>query len=469
MNRTFLHCALVASTLFLGSARAAYTPAIVSAEARWVVYADFDALRASTIGKELVAAVEAAQKQATGGMIGIDVPKLLGTIGSLTAYGTNFMPDPKLIDGTLIAQGTADLRKIAESMLLQGTLAEPKVFSEVTDLPFPAYAISDPNAKEADKTQLVVAFPPEPVVLASKSKAQLVKAREVLRGAANSLAKTPASPLAKMAASAQGAFLFSASVVPTEEVFPKNAPQARILQLTHSASVALGERGSNTFAHAELLASSDSNAERLMKILQGLTAMLGLAETNDQQLAEFLRSVEVTRDRNTVTLDLAYSSARLATMVKTLRTQSDAPPAKRTPPISSGRVLAEWGGEAATGGSGSSEPATRTVEGVKLVNGAMITIGRLTNGAQNVRFTGVEIIPAGGAGTPMTFKPDFMRSVRGTMWQFPFPGTEGVYTLRVGYVGDAEGRAKFALSVSDPKAPAPAPGAPAAPAAPGAR
>ena len=465
MNRTFLHSALVASALFLGSARAAYNPTVVSADARWVVYADFNALRASTLGKELIAAIEAAQKQATGGLIGIDVPKLLGTIGSLTAYGTNFTPDPKLVDGALIAQGTPDLRKIAESMLLQGTLAEPKVFSEVTDLPFPAYAIADPNAKEADKTQLVVAFPPEPVVLVSKSKAQLVKARDVMRGAANSLAKTPASPLNKMAANAQGAFLFSASVVPTEEVFPKNAPQARILQLTHSASVAIGERGSDTFAHSDLLASSDANAERLMKILQGLTAMLGLAESNEQQLAEFLRSVEVTRDRNTVTLGLSYPSARLAAMVKTLRTQSDAPAARRAPPITSGRVLAEWGGEAATGGAGSSEPATRTIEGVKLVNGAMITIGRLTNGAQNVRFTGVEIVPAEG-GSPMTFKPEFMRGVRGTMWQFPFPGTEGVYTLRIGYVADAEGRAKFAASVSDPKAPA-AP--PAPPATPGAR
>ena len=49
-----------------GPARAALNPAVVSADARWIVHLDFDALRASAIGQELVAAIEKAQAGATG-------------------------------------------------------------------------------------------------------------------------------------------------------------------------------------------------------------------------------------------------------------------------------------------------------------------------------------------------------------------------------------------------------------------
>ncbi len=437
---------------------AAYNPAIVAADARWVVHADLNALRASTLGKELVTAIEKAQAGATAGVIGLDVSKVLATVGTLTAYGTNLSGKPEAIDGALVLQGTADLRKIAESLLLQGTLAEPKVFSEVTDLGFPAYAIADPKAKPEANLQVIVAFPPEPIVLVGKSREQLRKARDVFRGAAPSLVQTPASPLNRLAAGADGAFLFSASVVPTEPLFPQNAPQARILQLANSGAIALGERGANTFAHVELLASSDHNADKLMKILQGMTAMFSLAETTDKQLAEFLNSTAVARQDNTVTLDLAYSSARLVTMVQALQTQATPRPANRQPPIVLGKAVAEWGGDgvAAAAGTNPTAPAERTIENVTLATGNLLTLGRSLNGGRQARFNRVEITPAAG-GQPLVFTTEFMRSVRGTMWQLSFPGADGVYHLKVAYTPDPDGKAKYAVSVHDPKAPTPPP------------
>ncbi len=463
MNRFLSRSARIALPLFaLASLQAAYNPAIVSADARWVVHADLNALRGSTLGKELVTAVEKAQSEATGGFIGLDVSKILATVGSLTAYGTNLSGKPEAIDGALILQGTTDLRKIAESILLQGTLAEPKTFSEITDLPFPAYAISDPKAKPEASVQVIVAFPPEPIVLVSKSRDQLTKARDVFRGSAASLAKAPASPLNRLAAGAEGAYIFSATMVPTEPIFPQNAPQARILQLASSGAIALGERGPNTFAHAVLLASSDNNAEKLMKILQGMTAMLSLAETTDKQLTEFLQSTTVVREKNTVTLDLAYSSARLVTMVQAVRTSSD--PRPRQPTITAGKTLAEWGGggAAVTAGLAATSPGERTIENVTLATGNLITLGRALHGGKNARFLRVEITPAAG-GTPLVFGTDFMRNLRGLMWQFPFPGAAGAYNLKVVYLEDPEGKTKFAVSVADPKAPTPPPAPSTAP------
>ena len=446
-----LRCALVGLAILpLESAIAAYNPAVVAADARWVVYADFDALRESVLGRELITLMEKTQGEATGGTIGLDVPKVLMTIGSLTAYGTNLSKDPKALDGALIAQGTPDLRKIVESVMLQGTLAEPKVFSELSDLPFPAYAVSDPKAPDATRTQLVVAFPPEPIIILSKSKAQLVKARDVFRGSAPSLAKAGSADLTNLDVATSGAYVFAASVVPTEPMFPENAPQTRMLQLARSGAIALGESGPDLFARAALIGSSEQNAEKLMKILQGMTAMLSLAESNDRELGEFLNSTTVTREKNTVTLRLAYPSARLMQMAQTLRTKAEPRPERRQPTITQGKALAEWsaGEAAAPEGTGDDARSWRIIEDVQLVNGSTISLGRWLNGGKDARFDRVEIVPAAG-GAPLVFRSDFMRS-RGMMSQFQFPGTDGVYTLKVAYVNDPEGKAKFAVSVRNP-------------------
>lgn len=451
--------ALPLLVLAAADAVAAYNPAVVAADARWVAHADFDRLRASELGKELVAAVEKAQGEATGGAIGLDIPRVLQTVGALTAYGTNLEKDPAAIDGVLVAQGTAELRKIAESLLLQGTLAEPKVFAEAAGYPFPVYAISDAKAAPGAKPHVLVAFPPEPVVLVSKSKERLLQAHAVIRGTAASLAKAPDSALGRLAAKAGDAYVFAATVVPTDAFFGPNAPQTRMLQLAGSGSLALGERGADTFARAELVASSAGNAEKLMKILQGMTAMLSLAETTDKQLAEFLNSTAVTRSGDTVVLDLAYSSARLAGMIKNLQTVAAAKPAgsraANAAPIVAGRSLAEWSSADVPAEAAVDGLHWRTIENVALYNGATITLGRSSAGGRNARFDRVEIVPADGRDSPLVFRSNAMRAVRGTMSQFQFPGVDGSYTLKVAYADDPNRKTQYAVSVSkQPHAPA---------------
>ena len=488
MKKHFLLLAALALPLLAASRGvAAVNPAVIPADARWVVYADLNALRASAIGKELIGLAENAKVGTPGGTIGVDWQKLLATIGSATAYGTNLSHDPKDIDGTLVVQGTADLRKIAESVLIQANLANPKDVTELTDLPFPAYALKQSKAKpaapadaandepavkeaapeKAAPMEVVIAFPPEPIVIVSKSKAQILKARDVFRGSAPSLAKNAASPLNKFLHDADGAYLFTASVVPAEKFFPADGPQARVLKMANSGSLALGERGENTFAHTELVASDGPMAEKLMKILQGLTAMMSLAETNDKQLADFLNSATVNRNGDAVTLDLAYSSARLAQMIKGLQQQQRQPGsvegARASAPLVNGRSLAMWNAEAAPAAEGSNPApiSTRTIEGVALKNGTTITLGRSSNGGKGVRFERVEIIPAEGAGAPLVFRSDLMRTggPRGAWSLIQFPGADGNYTLKVAYVNDPEGKATYAVSVRDPKPPTPEPAA----------
>jgi hypothetical protein len=436
------------------SARADYDPAVIAADARWVVHADFNSLRDSPLGKELIVELEKAQKGATAGLVGVNIPKLLSTVGRISVYGVNFVTNASVADGTIVAQGTADLRKIVESLLLQGTLTEPNVFAEITDLGFPAYSISEPDQPAAKETQLIVAFPPEPVIIASKNRDRILKARDVIRGTAPSLAKTPDAPINRLAANARGAYLFAASSVPAEIVQPPKALQTRILQLTQSGALAIGQRGADHFARLELAASSGANAEKLAKILEGLTSLLSLSESNDKQLAEFLQASRVTRQGDVVTLELEYPTARLMGMVTNLRTQlapvAATKAATRPAPISIGTVLAEWTADSVE--AESDGLAWRTIENVELRNGMLISLGRTVGGGRTARFDRLEIVPAGG-GAPLTFRSTFMRSVRPTTQQIVFPGADGTYTLRVAYPNDPDPKTRFAVSVQNPAPP----------------
>ncbi len=443
---------------FIQPADAAIDPSIIPADARWVVYADLTGLRSSAVGKELVAVAEKAQAQQNNA-IGIDVQKVFATVSSATAYGTNFSADPNAVDGTLVLQGTADLRKIAESLLLQATIANPKEFSEITDLPFPAYAAHPKKRGEISQGEVIVAFPPEPIVLVSKSRPQLLKARDIFRDHKGSVAKTSDAPLTKLLATADGAYVFATSVVPSDTVFPEDQPQARILKMTRSGAIALGEAGGKTVANAQLVATSDVMADKLMKILQGMTAMMSLAETNDRQLAEFLNSASVSRDDDVVKLHLAYSSDRLAELVRNL-VQEHKPQHRPSPEeaavahnaeLFNGDAVAQWQATAASDGA-TAAIAWHTIENVTLKNGAILSLGRQSRGGNPIKFDRVEITPSAG-GFALTFPAQSMSrgGPRNSFLLFPFPGADGTYTLKVGYVNDSAGKAVYSVSVRQPK------------------
>jgi len=188
-----------------------------------------------------------------------------------------------------------------------------------------------------------------------------------------------------------------------------------------------------------------------------MTAMLSLAETTDKQLAEFLNATTIARTGDMVTLDLAYPSARLVTMVQNIQQaqkapQRSRPQAQRQVLITNGKTLAEWHAEAAPEAVGQPMAVTRTIENVPLRNGSTLTFGRVFNGGKNVRYDRVEIVSTDGAGAPLTFRSEYMKPFGGggNMAQFQFPGADGTYTLKVTYLNDPDGKASYAVSLKDP-------------------
>ncbi len=469
--------------------QAAFNPAIVPADAKWVLYADLNVLRNSTLGKEIVATAEKELGKSDAPVIP-NIEKILTTIGSATAYGSVFTNNPDAMDGALVVQGTADLRKIAESLLLSQTIASPEHVVEITDLGFPAYGIKSgpapaPAAKKDDgkdgappvvkksstpatprdpnKIEIIVAFPPENAIFVSRSRDQIVKARDLFAGKGASLAKSANSPLKAFMHAADDSYLFGASITPPDKMFPTDAPQARVLKMASAGSIALGEHAAEAYAHAELLASSDDMADKLMKILQGMTAVISLTEANDKQLGEFLNAATVLRDGDRVILNLSYPSARLIQMAQNYRTPTERPTGNRNPgpQLVFGKSVGEWSATpyAADPAKSPNIESSHVVENVSLVNGSIITLARNPNGAAWSRYTRVEVVPSHG-GAPLVFKASGMQPAgpRNSAIMFEFPGVDGTYNLNVVYsANDPEGKTKYVVSVREPRPAPPAP------------
>lgn len=488
MRFSLVPLAVLAGAAVLAGPRASadLNPALVSSDARWVVYADLDGLRRSAVGRELIAHLQKQGQHVValpGATLTLDMPKVLATIGSITAYGANFSKDPKQLDGTLVVEGTPDLRKILEAMLLEVQVGNPAAVTDIKGLGYSAYALNPPAKAPADDGhRVVVAFPPEGLVIVTQSADRVRRARELADGGGNSLAQAPDSELGALVANAANATVFAASVVPPASFFPTQGPHTRILEMTRSVSVALGDDGSKTFAHIQLVAANDDSADKLVKILQGMTAMLSLTQSDDQKLTDFINSARTDRDGDRVSFQLAYDSAQLAAMVRQLTEgaqQSQGPGMMAPGPQPQfekilGQRVAAWEAEApGPGASGAPAGSWQEVSGVALTNGAEVTLQVAAMGTgEGGHFDEVQVKPSAGPGEPLTFSRRMMTPVRhpglpGAMGgyrllRFAFPGEDGTYTLRVRFHPPAEGKVHYALWVkndsgSDDRAPAPAP------------
>jgi hypothetical protein len=140
-------------------------------------------------------------------------------------------------------------------------------------------------------------------------------------------------------------------------------------------------------------------------------------------------------------------------------------------------VLAEWKSDQDVGTDDhAADPLVyRTIENIHLVKGAVVTVSVRSparDGNGGGRFDRVEIWPTQGTGSPLRFEAEYMKldhfrveavkgasggkvvALRGSSGsaQFQFPADDGLYTLKVRYLPDSDGKASFALSVKDPVA-----------------
>ncbi|MBE2216084.1 MAG: hypothetical protein IAE82_19580 [Opitutaceae bacterium] len=487
MNTRILTFAAAVPTLLTLAATptlARFDAAVVPAEAQWVLYADLNTLRASALGTELMAMVPKVDLDSKELPLKVNLPKLLESIGSATAYGTNFSEDPEKMDGAIVVRGTEDLRKIVQAFLLAGAADDSGKseleITEIKDLGIEAYQV---------EKELVVALPPGDAILVGKSRESLAAARGLLASDKGSMARAKNAVLAPLIPKSAQTYLLAASVVPQGHgMLDGNGPETRILQMARAASVAVGEDGAMTTARIQIDATSADMADKLVKILQGAVAMLSFAETDDEALAAFLRSVTVEKTESGALLNLAYPTDRLVQMIKTLQEEQMAEQSGRRnargpdkPAAVQGQVVAEWTADKdlASDRPDPENIVTHTVENVALAPGQTIWLNSNRHDGENGRFDYLDIAPAGKAAASVRYEAENMRLEHAEIEEaafasggeliiltegsgsarFVFHGAAGAYTLTAAYVDEKDGHGAFSISISDPK-PQPGPEAP---------
>lgn len=442
-------------------------PALVPADSKWVAYADFKALLSTELGQHLIERLPLAREMGGDSPIFPDVNKTMAIIDTVTAFGDTFTPDVEQMNGVLLIQGNDQLRTIAEGLVAQFSLSHPNEIIELTDLPFEAHRVHN---------EVVIGFPPEPLVIVSRSPEKLLAALAVYRGQAPSLAGG-SHQLTQLLPTETNYYLYAASMVPAEHLQENdNSPQARIFQMTQAAAVSIGEAGDLAEARATLVAGDASVADKLVKILNGLTAMLSLAETDDANLSAFINSVSVRREGLAVGLRLAYPTARLVDMIEQ-QARGQAPsmaPSPAQPAAVEGELIATWVADAELGFDAPAQNnfAVFTSEPVALRPGTRLILTSALERGERGRVDYIELIPVGnGAGGTQRHEAEFMRlanyeiessefasgreaivNAHGgpSTAQLRYNGAAGDYRVRVCYVDENDGTSTFQLSLVHP-------------------
>jgi len=259
-------------------------PHHVSADAKWLVHADFDALRAGHSAKILVGAwlrAEPARSRLAGveKAIGLD---LVRDLRSITLYGQALVPDR----GVLIIHAPLDLSRLMAFLASQ-----------------PDYAVQDRAGREVltwtdrrggQPHTVFAAIHGQERVLFSRDASDLAAGVAVLEGEAPSLAKGES---AIEGSGPEGAVLLVRASGLSEAKLALKSP---ILRLSETLSLTAGEESGKAFVEVRLTAASMEHVPHFHDVATGLVALARLMRAHDDQVLKLLDAITISTDDRTV-------------------------------------------------------------------------------------------------------------------------------------------------------------------------
>jgi len=329
-----LGAALVAPTRALAGP---LDTAIVDPASKWVVHADLEAARASTVGAylETSAGVESTAFIAQmKGQFGIDPSKDLfgvtvfggdpGNDDGIAAIEMSIVADT--LGKSLPAAGFADFAPLALENNIEGWrwTMDGRGW-------FVARIIARPSDRAGDRR----------LVLLAPSEARLVSAVRIAN------ARVGSTGVASTTAPEEGSILFAAArglgdcpaFQPDAAVLKRAENFTFDLRETTHASGGPGERAARTLnAHVRVGTRSAEEAVQIHQMLQGVLAFASLATSDDPKLAKLVaawtNSLTMKTDANAFTVEMSQDSASVIQMLDALKGRTDIKPTATPKPTS---------------------------------------------------------------------------------------------------------------------------------------
>jgi hypothetical protein len=259
----------------------------ISPGANWMLHADLDAFRSSTLGKLLLTELKAqgvdAKLQEFATIFSFNP---LTDIRGVTLYGKG--KDRNNAVGIIDGQFDADK-----------LLAIVRMNPQYEEVPYQGVTLHrwlNEDKKGGTAGELMYGYinKGHEVVISTGLDA-LKQEVDILKGSGAGASAGLASQIPQ---ANNGTFLQIAATGIGEMVGEN--PQAAILKQANSLSLAAGEAGEKAFVGLQLQAQSPEVAENILKMAQGVVAMAQLAVQEQPKLSELAKSVNVVREDKTV-------------------------------------------------------------------------------------------------------------------------------------------------------------------------
>jgi hypothetical protein len=198
----------------------------------------------------------------------------------------------------LLVKTSADVKKDLDTLVGMSALAEEgeKRVTMLEQSPVPIYKLKD---------DLLVAPLKGGLVVAAKSREQLDRAREVLAGKEDSIAKGDAF---KAFPKLSNTFFF----VGMAEGFNEEAeipPQAQVLRETDGGRLVVGEKDQNLFINLVFRGKDEDSTTKIQQVLQGIVALISMTQQN-KDATELASSAKITGEGRNVSVTLQVPTTK---------------------------------------------------------------------------------------------------------------------------------------------------------------
>jgi len=303
--KTWTAC-LLGLTLSAGVLAGPLQPAHIAADARWLIHLDLEALQPTTVGQTLAReAIEPKMSEVAAALklhLGFDFD--WRRIRSITLYGAEY-GGPERLRGVMLVDTDLDLVTAFDRALQKQAewgRAQDGDLQRLEDGPQPLYCI---------KEDLYVALQPGAPAVIGKARRTTLKARAVLVEGAPNLNTAPG--LANLANAGHGEFLLVAA-----EGFgaaAPDAPQARVLKMADTLRFSLAETSGQLQAALTLGARSAETAQQMQQVIQGMTALVALSQTDNADLQKLVNGLRASVNDRQLQLSLTLPAADVAAKI----------------------------------------------------------------------------------------------------------------------------------------------------------
>jgi hypothetical protein len=303
--KTWTTC-LLGLSLSAGVLAGPLQPAHIAADARWLIHLDLEALQPTTVGQTLAReAIEPKMSEVAAALklhLGFDFD--WRRIRSITLYGAEY-GGPERLRGVMLVDTDLDLVTAFDRALQKQAewgRAQDGDLQRLEDGPQPLYCI---------KEDLYVALQPGAPAVIGKARRTTLKARAVLVEGAPNLNTAPG--LANLANAGHGEFLLVAA-----EGFgaaAPDAPQARVLKMADTLRFSLAETSGQLQAALTLGARSAETAQQMQQVIQGMTALVALSQTDNADLQKLVNGLRASVNDRQLQLSLTLPAADVAAKI----------------------------------------------------------------------------------------------------------------------------------------------------------